>query len=250
MHTLTSNFHLKFYLLRNVWPPLSIMTLPVLLANQTIFLMVLVTYLTHVRVRSLPSLHPHARVQGPAADLPRSALSSQAQHSGWCLVGTQWEKAMAPHSSTVARKIPWMEEPGGLQSMGSLRVRHDWVTSLSLSTFMHWRRKWQPTPVSLPGESHGRRSLVGCSPWGCTESDMTEATWQVPNKCVLKIEWLLSSAFLAMSLSCSQHESCHLVLLREMPSKPDDLESQLPPAPGPCKSLRVTQAQPVWLPAG
>ena len=88
----------------------------------------------------------------------------------------RWEKAMAPHSSTVARKIPWMEEPGRLQSMGPLRVRHDWATSLSLSTFMHWKRKWQPTPVFLPGESHGWRSLVGCSPWGCTESDMTEAT--------------------------------------------------------------------------
>ena len=88
------------------------------------------------------------------------------------------EKAMAPHSSTVARKIPWMEEPCRLQSMGSLRVRYDWATSLSLSTFMHWRRKWQPTPVFLPGESQGQRSLVGCSPWGCTESDTTEATWQ------------------------------------------------------------------------
>ena len=38
--------------------------------------------------------------------------------------------------------------------------------------------KWQPTPVFLPGKSHGRRSLVGCSPWGRTESDKTEATWQ------------------------------------------------------------------------
>ena len=43
------------------------------------------------------------------------------------------EKAMAPHSSTLAWKIPWTEDPGGLQSMGLLRVRHDWVTSLSLS---------------------------------------------------------------------------------------------------------------------
>ena len=51
------------------------------------------------------------------------------------------EKAMAPHPSTLAWKIPWMEEPGRLQSMGSLRVRHDWGTSLSLSTVMHWRRK-------------------------------------------------------------------------------------------------------------
>ena len=74
------------------------------------------------------------------------------------------EQAMAPHSSTLAWKIPWMEEPGGLQSMGSLRVGHDWVTSLSVFTCMHWRRQWHPTPVLLLGESHGRRSLVGCSP--------------------------------------------------------------------------------------
>ena len=84
------------------------------------------------------------------------------------------EKAMAPHSSTLAWKIPWTEEPGGLQAMGSLRVGHNWATSLSLFTFMHWRRKWHPTPVFLPGESQGRGSLVGCHLWGCTESDMTE----------------------------------------------------------------------------
>jgi len=52
------------------------------------------------------------------------------------------------------------------------------ATSLSLLTFMHWRRKWQPTPVFLPGESHGRRSLVGCRLWGRTESDTTEVTQQ------------------------------------------------------------------------
>ena len=69
-----------------------------------------------------------------------------------------------------------LEEPGGLQSMGSLRVGRDWATSLSLFTFMHWRRKWQPTPVFLPGESQGRGSLVGCCLWGHTESDATEAT--------------------------------------------------------------------------
>ena len=45
----------------------------------------------------------------------------------------RWEKAMAPHSSTLAWKIPWTEEPGRLQSMGSLIVGHDWATSLSLS---------------------------------------------------------------------------------------------------------------------
>ena len=83
---------------------------------------------------------------------------------------------MAPHSSTLAWQIPWTEEPGRLQSMGSLRVRHDRATSLSLFTFMHWRRKWQPTPVFLPGESQGWQGLVGCRLWGRTESDTTEVT--------------------------------------------------------------------------
>ena len=78
---------------------------------------------------------------------------------------------MAPHSSTLAWKIPWMEEPGRLQSMGLQRVGHDWATSLSLFTCMHWRRKWKPTPVFLPGESQGRGSLGGCRLWGRTESD-------------------------------------------------------------------------------
>ena len=83
---------------------------------------------------------------------------------------------MATHSSTVAWNIPWMEETGRLQSMGLLGVGHDSATSLSLFTFMHWRRKWQPTPVFLPGESQGRGSLVGCRLWGRTELDTTEAT--------------------------------------------------------------------------
>jgi len=93
-------------------------------------------------------------------------------------LGLALEKAMAPHSSTFAWKIPWTEEPGGLQSMGSLES--DTTERLHfhflLFTFMHWRRKWQPTPVFLPGESQGRGSLVGCRLWGRTESDTTEAT--------------------------------------------------------------------------
>ena len=102
-------------------------------------------------------------------------------HSLWpfcyCFFSTHHsEKAMATHFSTLAWKIPWTEEPGRLQSMGSRRVRHDWAHSLSLFTFMHWRRKWQPTPVFLPGESQGRGSLVGCRLWGRTASSTTEAT--------------------------------------------------------------------------
>ena len=86
------------------------------------------------------------------------------------------EKAMAPHSSSLAWKIPRIEEPVRLQSMGFQRVGHDWETSLSLFTFMHWRRNWQPTSVFLPGESQGQKSLVGCRLWGCTESGTTDAT--------------------------------------------------------------------------
>ena len=102
----------------------------------------------------------------------QGTLKSLLQHHSskasipWC----------SAHSSTFAWKIPWTEEPGGLRSMGSLGVGHDWVTSLSLFTFIHWRRKWQPTQVFLPGESKGRGSLVGCRLWGHTELDTTEVT--------------------------------------------------------------------------
>ena len=84
--------------------------------------------------------------------------------------------AMVHHGEGNGTPLPWAEEPDGLQSMGSLRVGHDSATSLSLFTFMHWRRKWQPAPVFLPGESQGQGSLVGFHLWGRTESDTTEAT--------------------------------------------------------------------------
>ena len=84
-------------------------------------------------------------------------------------------KEMATHSSILAWRIPWTEELGRLQSTGSQRVGYEWVTSLSLSC-LTWRRKWQHTPVLLPGESHGQRSLAGHGPWGRRESDTTEVT--------------------------------------------------------------------------
>ena len=90
------------------------------------------------------------------------------------------EKAMAPHFSTLAWKTPWTEEPGGLQSMGSWRVGHDWATSLWLFTFMHWRRTWQPTPVFLawriPGtEEPGMRPSMGSRRVGHDWSDLAAA---------------------------------------------------------------------------
>ena len=130
-----------------------------------------------LRLLSIESVMPfnHLILCRPLLLLP-SILPSIRVFSNELVLCIRWEKAMAPHSSTLAWKIPWTEEPGRLQSMGSLRVGHDWVTSLLLFIFMHWRRKWQPTPVFLPGESQGRRGLVGCRLWGRTESDTTEAT--------------------------------------------------------------------------
>ena len=90
---------------------------------------------------------------------------------------------MAPHSSTLAWKIPWTEEPGRLQSMGSQRVRHICATSLSLFTFMHWRKKWQSTPVFLPGESQGAEPgglpSMGSHRVGHNWNDLAAAAWQL-----------------------------------------------------------------------
>ena len=87
---------------------------------------------------------------------------------------------MAPHSSTLAWRIPWTEEPGRLQSMGSLRVGQDWATSLSLFTFMHRRRKWQPTPVffawRIPGMAEpGGLPSMGSHRVGHNWSDLAVA---------------------------------------------------------------------------
>ena len=86
---------------------------------------------------------------------------------------------MAAHPSTLAWRIPWAEEPGGLQSMELLGVRHDWATSLSLSTFMHCRRKWQPTRVlawRIPGTGEpGGLPSMGSHRVGHDWSDLAAA---------------------------------------------------------------------------
>ena len=85
---------------------------------------------------------------------------------------------MATHSSTLAWKIPWTEEPGGLAVHEVAESDTTEQLHFHFSLFMHWRRKWQLTSVFLPGESQGRRSLVGCRLWGLTESDTTDMTQQ------------------------------------------------------------------------
>ena len=89
-------------------------------------------------------------------------------------------QAMAPHSSTLAWKIPWMEEPGGLQSMGSLRVGHNWATSLSLFTFLHWK---------------GNGNLLQCS---CLENPRDGGAWWAAVYGIAQsrawLKWLSSSS--------------------------------------------------------
>ena len=71
------------------------------------------------------------------------------------------EKAMAPHSSTLAWKIPWTEEPDA--AVPGVAVSWTQLSGFAFTFYFdHWRRKWQPTPVFLPGESQGLGSLVGC----------------------------------------------------------------------------------------
>ena len=85
------------------------------------------------------------------------------------------EKEMVTHSSVLAWRIPGTGQPSGLPpSMGSHRVGHDWRDlAVAAARYVPWRRKWRPTPVFLPGEPHGQRSLVGYSPWDHKESDTT-----------------------------------------------------------------------------
>ena len=89
------------------------------------------------------------------------------------------EKAMAPHSSTLAWKIPWTEEPCGLQSMGSWRVGHNWETSLSLFIFLHWRRNGNPPQCSclrIPGTAEpGGLPSMGSHRVGHNWSDLAVA---------------------------------------------------------------------------
>ena len=109
-------------------------------------------------------------------------------------------------------KIPWTEVPGRLQSMGSLRVRHDWATSLSLFTFMHRRRKWQPTPVFLPGESQGRGEPGGPPSMGSHRvrhdwSDLAAAgpyfkkTCYLLNKLIKGVIYFFKHVFLSLHYS-------------------------------------------------
>ena len=115
---------------------------------------------------------------------------------------------MAIHSSVLAWRIPGTGEPGGLPSMGSHRVGHDWSDLAAVAAAagwwidpwvgkIPWRRKWKPTSVFLPGKSHGQRSLVGYSPWGHKELDTTE--WLHFQSHFLSGWWMLTKLIVIIS---------------------------------------------------
>ena len=99
--------------------------------------------------------------------------------------------------------------------MGSLRVGHDWAASLSLFTFLHWRKKWQPTPVFLPGESQGQGSLVGCRLWGRDWQKWLSSHYAIPMISLFACRFHLSifSFLFAFSDTCFMYVSWYLYWL-------------------------------------
>ena len=111
----------------------------------------------------LGSVYSHVNTSSGNHSMETTLWNSSRNH---CIGGGQTEKMQQPAFPGLGRVSG--KEPN-CQWRRHMRLRFDpWVMKFP------WRRKWQPTPKFLPGESHGQRSLVGYSPWGCRESDMTE----------------------------------------------------------------------------
>ena len=108
--------------------------------------------------------------EGNGNPLQCSCLENPRDRGAW------WAAVSGVAQSRI--RLKQRSSSSSSSSTSKLGVGHNRATSLSLFTFMHWRRKWQPTPVFLPGESQRQGSLVGCRLWDCTESDTTEATQQ------------------------------------------------------------------------
>ena len=83
-----------------------------------------------------------------------------------------WSGSWGQQMQTIIDRLGESSSPGGSEVNNLPVIQETQVQSLIGKS--PWRREWQPTPVFLPGKSQGQRSLVGCSPWGRKESDMTE----------------------------------------------------------------------------
>ena len=112
-----------------------------------------------------------------------SCLRNPMDRGAWWVTvhGAAKESDMTQHGEGNGTPLQYscLENPmdGGTwwAAVHGVAMSRTWLSDFTF-TFMHWRRKWQPTPVFLPGESQGWGSLVGCRLWGRTESDTTEAT--------------------------------------------------------------------------
>ena len=102
-----------------------------------------------------------------------------------------------------------MEEPGRLQSMESLKSRTQ-LNDFTFTFHFHWRRKWQPTPVFLSGDSQGQGTLVGCRLWGPTELDTTEVTQQQQQQHVTQLLFIFSVGIKFQTLR--KFDYCKMVL--------------------------------------
>ena len=123
-------------------------------------------YFVSYSLLSFP-LHPHLSAYSLWWDFGRLKISSLWKGPG--LVNDVYKSTFKNHFHLLTSSI----FPGGSDGksicLQCRRPRFDpWVRKIP------WRRKWQPTPVLLPGKSHGRRSVIGYNPWGHKESDMTE----------------------------------------------------------------------------
>ena len=111
---------------------------------------------------------------------------------------------MAPHSSTLAWKIPWMEEPGGLQSMGSRRVGTTERLHFHFSLSCFGEGNGNPLQRSCLENPRDDGAWGGCCLWGCTESDTTEATWQQQQGYIVKLVRVKSCGIVYPVHTCFQ----------------------------------------------
>ena len=134
----------------------------------------------------------------------KSPKSSWTINQIYYILMASTEKAMAPHSSTLTWKIPWTEEPGRLQFMGPQRVGHNWVTSLSLFTFTHWRRKGNPLHCSCLENPRGGGA------WWAAVYGVAQSQTRLKRLSSSSIGFKLRSVFLKAHVRIKGNDGKHL----------------------------------------
>ena len=146
-----------------------------------------VTEHTHTHTHTLAScdaIQPSHPLSSPSP-LPPSIFPSITVFSNESVLRIRWQKywsfsfSISPsneHPGLMSFRMDWVYLFAAQGILKSFLQYHSSKASILWCSAFFWRRKWQPTPVFLPGESQGRGSVAGCRLWGHTESDMTEVT--------------------------------------------------------------------------